>query len=174
MSRTFNSHCGLCSSVASWYLHDRIAAVHRAAEAVGRDPAEIDIWAVSYASVRESRAQAIDDLKAFIVVNGMAMRTPAALAQVPSQFRGKIDELHARYDPSEHVVVGGRNVALMDELGLTEFLSGFDTFAGTVESATAMLGALAAMGVSTFIAALPGHAAPLETIKGLAQARSAM
>lgn len=155
-------------------LHDRIAAVHRAAEAVGRDPAEIDIWAVSYASVRESRAQAIDDLKAFIVVNGMAMRTPAALAQVPSQFRGKIDELHARYDPSEHVVVGGRNVALMDELGLTEFLSGFDTFAGTVESATAMLGALAAMGVSTFIAALPGHAAPLETIKGLAQARSAM
>ena len=33
-------------------LRDRIAAVHGAAEAAGRDPAEIDIWAVTFASVR--------------------------------------------------------------------------------------------------------------------------
>ena len=60
------------------------------------------------------------------------------------------------------------------EIRLTEFLSEFDTFAGPVESATAMLRTLEAMGGSTFIAALPGHAAPLETIRGLARARSAM
>src|SRR3546814_8332326 len=71
-------------------LEQRIAAVHAAAREAGRDPAKIDIWAVSFASIRETRAQAIDDLKAFIVVNGMALRTPEVLATVPTQFRGKI------------------------------------------------------------------------------------
>src|SRR3546814_11503013 len=55
-------------------LEQRIAAVHAAAREAGRDPAKIDIWAVSFASIRETRAQAIDDLKAFIVSNGMALR----------------------------------------------------------------------------------------------------
>jgi len=155
-------------------LKDRIGAVRAAAQAAGRDPQSIDIWVVSFASIRPSRSEAIDDLKAFIVVNGMAFRTPELLARVPTQFRGKIEELHARYDPTEHVVVGGKNVALMEELGLTEFLADFDTLAGPVEAATDMLRELEALGVSTFIAALPGHAAPLETIRGLAQARSAM
>ncbi|MBU0774794.1 MAG: LLM class flavin-dependent oxidoreductase, partial [Alphaproteobacteria bacterium] len=155
-------------------LKDRIDAVRAAAQAAGRDPLSIDIWVVSYASIRPTRAEAVDDLKAFIVVNGMAFRTPETLALVPTQFRGKIDALHARYDPTEHVVVGGRNVALMEELGLTEFLADFDTLAGPVDAAVDMLRRLEAMGVSTFIAALPGHAAPLETIRGLAQARSMM
>ncbi|WP_404476622.1 LLM class flavin-dependent oxidoreductase [Novosphingobium sp. BL-52-GroH] len=155
-------------------LRERIATVRQAAAAAGRDGDGIDVWVVSFASIRDSRAEAIEDLKSFIVVNGMAMRTPEAMARIPSQFRGKIEELHARYDPTEHVVVGGRNVALMEELGLTEYLAEFDTFAGPVESATTMLRDLEAMGVSTFIAALPGHAAPQETIRGLAKARSAM
>lgn len=155
-------------------LKDRIAAVRAAAEAAGRDPAAVDIWVVSYASIRASRDEAINDLKAFIVVNGMAFRTPETLALVPTQFRGKIEQLHARYDPTEHVVVGGRNVALMEELGLTEYLSDFDTLAGPVESAAAMLRELESLGVSTFIAALPGHAAPLDTIRGLADARRMM
>lgn len=155
-------------------LEQKIAAVRAAATEAGRDPASIDIWVVSFTSVRPTQQEAIDDLKAFIVVNGMAMRTPEALAQVPTQFRSKIEQLHARYDPTEHVVVGGRNVALMDELGLTEYLAEFDTLAGPVDSVADMLRKLEALGVSTFIAALPGHAAPLETIRGLAEARSAM
>jgi alkanesulfonate monooxygenase SsuD/methylene tetrahydromethanopterin reductase-like flavin-dependent oxidoreductase (luciferase family) len=153
-------------------LADRIAALRKAAADAGRDPAKVDIWVVSYASIRPTRQQAIDDLGAFIVVNGMALRTPEAFATIPTQFQGKVRELQARYGP--HVVVGGRNVALMRELGLTEFLWEFDTLAGPVENATAMLRSLAKMGVSPFIAALPGHAAPLETIRGLAEARSAM
>src|SRR3546814_2960025 len=56
----------------------------------------------------------------------------------------------------------------MDELGLTEYLADFDTTAGPVESVTDMLRKLEKLGVSTFIAALPGHAAPLDTIKSLA------
>lgn len=155
-------------------LAARIAAVRRAAGAAGRDPAALDIWVVSYASVRPTRAQAIDDLGAFIAVNAMAMRTPEAMAKVPTQFQAGIAEMQARYDPTEHVVVGGRNVSLMRELGLTDYLADFDTLAGPVETATEMLNALQEMGVSTFIAALPGHAEPLETMRGLAAARSAM
>ncbi len=155
-------------------LAERIGAVRKAAENAGRDPAVVDIWVVSYTSIRPTRQQAIDDLGAFIVCNGMTFRTPETFAKVPTQFKGKITELQARYDPTEHVVVGGKNVALMEELGLTEYLSEFDTLVGPVENATAVLRTLEEMGVSTFIAALPGHAAPLETIRGLAEARSAM
>lgn len=155
-------------------LAQRIATVRDAATRAGRDADTIDIWVVSFASIRPSRQEAIDDLGAFIVVNGMAMRTPETLAQVPTQFRGKIHELQARYDPTEHVVVGGKNVALMKELGLTEYLAEFDTLAGPVETATDMLRTLDELGVSTFIAALPGHAEPQATIRGLAEARSAI
>jgi alkanesulfonate monooxygenase SsuD/methylene tetrahydromethanopterin reductase-like flavin-dependent oxidoreductase (luciferase family) len=155
-------------------LAQRIASVRDAATKAGRKADAVDIWVVSYASVRPTRDEAIEDLGAFIAVNAMAFRTPETLAQVPTQFRGKILELQARYDPTEHVVVGGKNVTLMKDLGLGEYLSEFDTLAGPIENATAMMRALEGMGVSTFIATLPGHAAPLETIRGLADARSAM
>jgi alkanesulfonate monooxygenase SsuD/methylene tetrahydromethanopterin reductase-like flavin-dependent oxidoreductase (luciferase family) len=155
-------------------LTQRIASVRDSAARAGRDGDAIDIWVVSFASVRPTRKQAIEDLAAFIVTNGMAMRTPERLARVPTQFRDKILELQSRYDPTEHVVVGGKNVKLMEELGLTEYLAEFDTFAGPVESAAVMLRTLEGQGVSTFIAALPGHSAPLETIRGFAEARSAM
>src|SRR3546814_13925096 len=88
----------------------------------------------------------------------MAFRTPETLAQVPPEFRSRIQEFQRRYDPSEHVVVGGSNVDLMNELGLTEFLADFDTTAGPQEMVTDMLRKLEGLGVSTFIAALQGHA----------------
>ena len=62
----------------------------------------------------------------------------------------------------------------MEELGLEPFLSNLDTTAGTVEEVAETLRAIAAMGVSTFIAALPGHADPLTAIQGLSAARDAM
>ncbi len=151
-------------------LDRKIEAVRASAKSAGRSPDDIDMWVVSYCSVRDSRKAAIEDLKAFIVVNGMAIRTPETLAQVPGQFRGKIEQLHARYDPSEHVVVGGRNVKLMEELGLTEFLAQFDTVAGTSEEVRATLDAIASRGVSCFFAALPGHADREGQLRRLAQA----
>jgi alkanesulfonate monooxygenase SsuD/methylene tetrahydromethanopterin reductase-like flavin-dependent oxidoreductase (luciferase family) len=152
----------------------RIDAVRTAAIAAGRDPDAVDIWAVSYVSVRSKREEALADLEAFIAVNAMAFRTPEAMARVPEEFRGRILEFQSRYDPTEHVVVGGRNVALMKELGLRDFLARFDTFAGSEAEATAWLSELETLGVSTLIAALPGHADPLSAIKGLAAARNAL
>ena len=59
----------------------------------------------------------------------------------------------------------------MDEMGLTEFLQDFDTIAGPETHMTHVMRELEAMGVSTLIAALPGHSDPLVTIRGLAAAR---
>lgn len=152
-------------------LRSRISAVRDAASRAGRDPGVIDIWITSYISVRPERQQAIDDLKAFIAVNAMALRTPQALAVLPAHVRPLVEAFQARYDPAEHVVVGGRNVQLMEELGLTEFLQDIDTIAGPPDHLGGVMAEMEAMGVSTLIAALPGHADPLGTIRGMAAAR---
>jgi len=149
----------------------RIAAVREAATKAGRNADDVDIWVTSFISVQPSRQQAIDDLKAFIAVNAMALRTPEALAMLPANVRPLIEAFQSRYDPSEHVVVGGKNVQLMDEMGLTQFLQDFDTIAGPQEHVAQVMQRLEAMGVSTLIAALPGHGDPLTTIRGLAAAR---
>ena len=155
-------------------LEAQIAAVRAAATEAGRDPRAIDIWVMSYTSVRPTEDEAIADLKAFIAVNAMALRTAEAMATVPGQFKAKVIEFQRRYDPSEHVVVGGPNVALMDDLGLTEFLKDFDTTAGPPALVTDVLRRMEAMGVSTFLAPLPGHADPEPTLRGLVAARDAM
>lgn len=155
-------------------LAARIATVRDAATHAGRNADDVDIWVTSYISVRPERQQAIDDLKAFIAVNAMALRTPEALANLPPNVRPLIEAFQTRYDPSEHVVVGGKNVRLMEEMGLTEFLQDFDTIAGPEPHVTGVMRAMEALGVSTLIAALPGHSDPLVTIRGLAAARTAL
>ena len=156
-------------------LRERIAAVRAGAEAAGRNPDDVDIWVISFASVRPTREESIEDLKAFIAVNALTIcMAPEKLAETPEELRPKIVEFGQRYDVSAHVKVGGPNTAMMDELGLTDYLSQFDTTMGTVEETAEVLRQVADMGASAFIAALPGHAAPLETIRGLAAARDAM
>ncbi len=152
----------------------KIEAVREAAESAGRDPGSVDIWVMSYISVRPTREEAINDLLAFIAVNAMALRTPQALASVPAAYRERLAHFQSQYDASEHVVVGGRNVALMKELGLTEFLADFDTTAGSVAMVTDVLRQMKEMGVSTILAPLPGHADPHATLHGLKAARDAM
>jgi alkanesulfonate monooxygenase SsuD/methylene tetrahydromethanopterin reductase-like flavin-dependent oxidoreductase (luciferase family) len=156
-------------------LKGRIAAVHEGARAAGRDPASVDIWVISFCSVRPDREQAIEDLAAFISVNALTIAlSPELLEQTPEHLREPIREYKRRYDVTEHVVPHGRNVSLMDELGLRDYLSQFDTTKLDEAGTTKFLRELESMGVSTFIASMPGHADPLPTIRGLAAARDAM
>ena len=156
-------------------LREQIAAVRAAAKGAGRDPADVDIWVISYTSVRARRAQAVEDLKAFIAVNALAIgMAPPRLAEVPDTLREPVIEFCRRYDVSAHVKVDGPNTELMDAMGLTDYLAQFDTTMGTIEETAGVLRQIADMGASAFIAALPGHAAPLETIRGLAAARERM
>ena len=99
----------------------------------------------------------------------MAIRTPELLARVPEKYKAPLAELHRRYDATEHVVVGGKNARLLDELGLTEFLGNFDTVAGTAEDIKRILDGLAERGVATFIANMPGHADKSGTLRRLSK-----
>ena len=152
-------------------LKQKMDAIRAAAKAVGRNPDTLKFWVCSYCSVRPTREEAVDDLKAFLVVNGIAIsRTEAVLAQVPTQFRQKLVELGKRYDTSEHVVVGGKNVGLMEELGLTEFLSHYDTIVGPPDEVATTLKEMEALGVDTYFVALPGNADREGTMRRLSQA----
>jgi 5,10-methylenetetrahydromethanopterin reductase len=150
-------------------LERKIEAVRKGARAAGRDPLSVDIWVLAYCSIRESSTAAVNDLKAFLVAAGMALRAPGAMDTVPAAIRPKLEEMFRRYDVTEHVVVGGRNVAMMEELGLTDFLRDYDTIYGTPAHVRKVLDGIAALGVSTFIAPLPGHADPIGTLHRLGQ-----
>lgn len=138
----------------------KIEAVRQGARDAGRNPDDVDIQVTAFCSIRPTRQQAIEDLKAFIVVNGMAIRTPELLARVPEQLKPALAELQRRYDPSEHVVAGGKNARMLDDLGpeLTEYLAGIDTVMGTEEEVKGILDGLEALGVSAFVTNMPGHA----------------
>jgi 5,10-methylenetetrahydromethanopterin reductase len=152
-------------------LRSKIDAVRSAARAAGRDPMSVKIWVTSYTSIRETRQAALADLKAFLSAAGMAiMWNPAVeAAVVPSQFKQKMKQLVERYDTTEHVVVGGRNSALVEELGLTEFLGDFDTVAGSPAEVKAAFDQIASMGVEAFFLALPGHSDPQPTLRAAAE-----
>ena len=153
-------------------LDRKIAAVRDAAVRAGRRAEDVQVWATAYTSVRDTRAQALADLTAFIVVNGMAIaRMPEILAQIPKEYHGPLAELARRYDPTEHCVVGGANSRLPAELGLTDFLGGFDTVAGPAAEVKKVLDGLERRGVSGFIANLPGNADKHGTLRRLAAIR---
>jgi 5,10-methylenetetrahydromethanopterin reductase len=150
-------------------LDRKVAAVRDAAIRAGRRAEDVQIWATAFCSVRNTRAEALADLTAFIVVNGMAIaRMPEVLAQIPKQFHAPLAELARRYDPTEHCVVGGANSRLPGELGLTDFLGGFDTVAGPPAEVKKVLDGLEQRGISGFIANLPGAADKQGTLRRLA------
>ncbi|MFA7556110.1 MAG: LLM class flavin-dependent oxidoreductase [Spongiibacteraceae bacterium] len=154
-------------------LDEKIAIVRNAAHQAGRNADDIEIIVTSYCSIRPTRRQALDDLKAFIVVNGLALaRSPELMAQIPAEHRAAINELLRRYDTSEHVQVGGKNSQLLDELGLTDYLGQFDTIAGTPAYVAKVLSELKQRGVSTFVVNMPGHADREGTMRELANIRN--
>ena len=129
-----------------------------------------DIIVTGYCSIRPTREQALNDLKAFIVCNGLAVTfNPLLKAQIPAEYRSAIEELVQRYDTTEHVIVDGKNSQLLDELGLLDYLGQFDTIAGTPEHVSSVLQGLKDRGVSTFVINMPGHADSENTMRQLAE-----
>jgi len=156
-------------------LTQNIAAVRSAAVATGRDPKSVDIWVLSYTSIRDDRAQSLDDLGAYLAANALTIaKSPKLLAEASPQERDGILEFCRRYDVTQHVAAGGSNAALVHELGLADYLSGFNTTIGDSATLKAFLRTLESLDVSTFFSPLTGHADPLGTINALAQARDEM
>jgi alkanesulfonate monooxygenase SsuD/methylene tetrahydromethanopterin reductase-like flavin-dependent oxidoreductase (luciferase family) len=157
-------------------IDDSIAAVRAAARDAGRDPDEVDVWAYSFVSIRESRDRALDDISSFLASTAAyRLRPKHAWARVPEELREPILELRRRYDETEHVLVGGENARLVRELGLADFLAGESALAGTPDEFAGYVAELERRGVSALICALPGNADPEGTLRRfVAASRSAV
>lgn len=150
----------------------KIHIIHQAAKDAGRKPKDVEIWVTAFCSIRDTREQAIDDIKAFLVTNALTfLYTPEKLATVPPDILVQLRQLEGRYDVSEHCVVNGKNVQALNELGpeLTEHLTSIHTVAGTPEYVKSCIDGLEDIGVSAFITNLPGHADRAGHIRALAE-----
>jgi alkanesulfonate monooxygenase SsuD/methylene tetrahydromethanopterin reductase-like flavin-dependent oxidoreductase (luciferase family) len=149
----------------------KIATVRAAAERAGRNPDAIDIWGMSFVSVRDDGAEANADITAFLASTaGMGLKAPHMRAIIPPELLGAVEEIERRYDPAEHVVVGGKNAKLLEELGLVEFMVGLKGLTGHTGEVAEHLRRLEASGVSCVLAALPGNADPDGTLFRLSRA----
>lgn len=149
----------------------KITQVRAAAEAAGRDPDSVDVWGMSFVSVRGSRAEANADISAFLASTaGMGLKAPHMRALIPPDLLPAVKEIEVRYDPRQHVVVGGSNARLVEELGLTEFVTGLNSITGDEQQVATHLRELERRGVSCVLAALPGNADPDGTLRRFAAA----
>jgi alkanesulfonate monooxygenase SsuD/methylene tetrahydromethanopterin reductase-like flavin-dependent oxidoreductase (luciferase family) len=149
----------------------KIAIVRQGAEAVGRDPDAIDVWGLAFTSVRDDKAQADRDITPLLAaVGGMGLKAPHMRALVPPDLLPAVKELEERYDPRQHVMVGGTGAQLVERLGLVDFLVGLRGLTGTPAEVREYAGQLEKHGVSHLLAARPGTADPEGTLTRLADA----
>jgi alkanesulfonate monooxygenase SsuD/methylene tetrahydromethanopterin reductase-like flavin-dependent oxidoreductase (luciferase family) len=104
------------------------------------------------ASVRDDRAEALTDIKANLASAGsFGLRSDAQMATVPPRFHEPLRELQRRYDATQHVVWDGPNAALIDELGLTDYLAGRFAVVGSPQECRQQVAAIAELGVSALV-----------------------
>jgi alkanesulfonate monooxygenase SsuD/methylene tetrahydromethanopterin reductase-like flavin-dependent oxidoreductase (luciferase family) len=143
----------------------KLATVRAAALAAGLDPNGVDVWGLSFTSVRSTRAEANADITAFLASTaGMGLKAPHMRAIIPPELLPAVEEIERRYDPTEHVVVGGKNARLLEELGLVDFMVGLNSITGNADEVATHLKELEARGVSCVLAPLPGSADPEGTL----------
>lgn len=114
-------------------IEESVERVTAGAEAAGRDPDEIETWVLAKANVNETTAAAIDEIKMALAASANhAFRFTLEGKRVPDEYREPIRQLQAEYVPHEHEELGQtRNRELVEELGLTEYLSDRFAVAGT-------------------------------------------
>jgi alkanesulfonate monooxygenase SsuD/methylene tetrahydromethanopterin reductase-like flavin-dependent oxidoreductase (luciferase family) len=152
-------------------VDQRIATVRRAAQDAGRDPDAIEIWGMSFVSVRDSREEANADITAFLASTaGMGLKAAHMRALVPPDLLPAVEEMERRYDATQHVVVGGANAKLLEELGLVDFMVGLTGITGGPAEVGAYAAELEARGISCVLAGLPGHADPHGMLMRFSQA----
>jgi len=150
----------------------KIATVRDAATAAGRNADDIEIWVTAYCAIRDTREQAIEDIKAFLMPNALTfVVSPDKFAQVPEHFKPQLIEMSQRYDMTDHCTVNGKNVGILNEYGpeIIDYLTSIHTVVGNADEVKSVIHGLDNLGVSAFITNLPGHADRMEHMKALAQ-----
>jgi 5,10-methylenetetrahydromethanopterin reductase len=133
------------AAVGGPVLREAIKAVADGARDAGRDPAEVVIWVVGRASVGDDRDEALADLKAILAGAGRQLADDDA--DLDADLRAAVRELKRRYVEADHVVPGGANDALIDELGLLDYLARRFAICGTPDECRLQLQELADLGI---------------------------
>ncbi len=107
-------------------VRDSLARIASAAVAAGRRPDDVEVWFFAKVFLCESEEQAWRDLAWTLAASAHhVFRHGAADKFVPPHLLGAVDELQARYSVAEHDALtrpATANAALVNDLGLTEFL----------------------------------------------------
>jgi alkanesulfonate monooxygenase SsuD/methylene tetrahydromethanopterin reductase-like flavin-dependent oxidoreductase (luciferase family) len=152
-------------------VRSKIKIVYEAAEKAGRDPNSIELTGLSFPSVRATRDEAKRDVTAFLASTaGMGLKAPHMRARIPADVLPKVEEMERRYDATQHVVPGGVNALLLEELGLADFMLGLNAIVGSPEEVAAHLTALEGVGMSRVLVPLPGNTDPEGTLRRMATA----
>jgi 5,10-methylenetetrahydromethanopterin reductase len=135
----------IAAAVGGQVLRDAITAVRDGAREAGRDPGDLAIWVMGRASVADSADEALSDLKA--VLAGAGRQLDERDPDIGDDLRPAIAELKKRYVEADHVVPGGANDALIEELGLVDYLARRFAIAGSAAQCRQQLQELADLGV---------------------------
>jgi 5,10-methylenetetrahydromethanopterin reductase len=132
-------------------VRDSIAQVRTGAESAGRSLDDIDMWWLPLTNLREDAAQAIDEIAMTLASAGSHLsRFGTEGKHVPAELETAVIELGRRYHVDQHDKPDSANRALIDELGLRDYLADRFAVAGTVDDCTAKLEAAIEAGARQF------------------------
>lgn len=135
----------IASAVGGRVLREAISTVRDGAVEAGRDPDALAIWVMGRASVGDDTDEALADLKAILAAAGRQLDEDDP--DLSDDLRPAVAELKKRYVEADHVVPGGANETLIEELGLVDYLAGRFAIAGTAAQCRHQLQELADAGV---------------------------
>ena len=132
-------------------IEDALACIRRGAERAGRDFDAIDKTWFPWVSVAGSRDEAVDKIKHSLASGAKHLgRFTTQGKHIPSQLLDKIREAKKRYRFDQHQMPGSDNVAMIEELGLVDYLADRFAIAGTVEDCIRKIEAAAEAGARHF------------------------
>ena len=127
----------------------RLEVLREAAQGAGREPAAVDVWAMTYVSIADTREKAVADVAPYLaVMGGLWLRKPYARALVPAELDEAASTMIEHYNPAEHVVVGSPQAKLVQELDLADFLADTTAVVGTPDEVRATLRGFQERGMS--------------------------
>ncbi len=143
-------------------IADAMRWVREGAEAAGRDPAAIEIWAFGIGAVADSREQALDEATGpAVAIAAYVLRGNPAAKRIPPAVAGKVGQLLRDYQYGEHLVPGHTsNYHLASRLGITDYLLDRFTIAGTPEDCRGKIAALRELGVRNLCLSFSGGPDP--------------
>ena len=139
------------------------ATINDAARAAGRDPATVEIWQIAALDCNRDGAASrrrVGAILAFMAA-GYILQGDLAARGVPAELHGAVAELKRRYSTRP----GDADAALVDELGLFDYLSHRFAVYGTPEECRAQMLAAGSAGLRRVMFTVSLAADPVATVE---------